>query len=158
MSPWQYTIFIVYQIKCRVIDWHVVFICRDQRQTRKRRVTWRDVTRRDVTWRISEPSASRNLCTDRPSSVTLFSGARSFSKRGGSFFLSRNVIQFTEHKSTLSCPRESVIFLCSEPAQSRTHTQAPFPYHTYRILPSSVPLKIPLYMTTSVFAFASTTT
>ena len=26
MSPWQYTIFIVYKIKCCVIDWHVVFI------------------------------------------------------------------------------------------------------------------------------------
>jgi len=27
MSPWQYTIFIVYKIKCCVVDWHVVFIC-----------------------------------------------------------------------------------------------------------------------------------
>jgi len=27
MSPWQYTIFIVYKIKCSVIDWQVVFIC-----------------------------------------------------------------------------------------------------------------------------------
>jgi len=27
MSPWQYTIFIAYKIKCCVIDWHVVFIC-----------------------------------------------------------------------------------------------------------------------------------
>ena len=27
MSPWQYTIFTVYKIKCCVIDWHVVFIC-----------------------------------------------------------------------------------------------------------------------------------
>ena len=27
MSPWQYTIFIVYKIKCCVIDWHVLFIC-----------------------------------------------------------------------------------------------------------------------------------
>jgi len=27
MSPWQYTIFIVYKIKCCVIDWHIVFIC-----------------------------------------------------------------------------------------------------------------------------------
>ena len=26
MSPWQYTIFIVYKIKCCVIDWHVVFV------------------------------------------------------------------------------------------------------------------------------------
>jgi len=26
MSPWQYTIFIVYKIQCCVIDWHVVFI------------------------------------------------------------------------------------------------------------------------------------
>ena len=26
MSPWQYTIFIVYKIKCCVIDWHFVFI------------------------------------------------------------------------------------------------------------------------------------
>ena len=27
MSPWQYTIFIVYKIKFCVIDWHVVFLC-----------------------------------------------------------------------------------------------------------------------------------
>ena len=27
MSPWQYTVFIVYKIKCCVIGWHVVFIC-----------------------------------------------------------------------------------------------------------------------------------
>ena len=27
MSPWQYTIFIVYKIKCCLIDWHFVFIC-----------------------------------------------------------------------------------------------------------------------------------
>jgi len=27
MSSWQYTIFILYKIKCCVIDWHVVFIC-----------------------------------------------------------------------------------------------------------------------------------
>ena len=27
MSPWQYTNFIVYKMKCCVIDWHVVFIC-----------------------------------------------------------------------------------------------------------------------------------
>ena len=27
MSPWQYTIFIVYKIKCSVIDWQVVFVC-----------------------------------------------------------------------------------------------------------------------------------
>jgi len=26
MSPWQYAIFIVYKIKCCVMDWHVVFI------------------------------------------------------------------------------------------------------------------------------------
>jgi len=26
MSPWQYTIFIVYKIKCCVTDWQVVFI------------------------------------------------------------------------------------------------------------------------------------
>jgi len=26
MSPWQYTIFIVYKIKCCVIDWHVVLL------------------------------------------------------------------------------------------------------------------------------------
>ena len=26
-KPWQYTICIVYKIKCSVIDWHVVFIC-----------------------------------------------------------------------------------------------------------------------------------
>jgi len=27
ISPWQYTIFIVYKIMCCVIDWDVVFIC-----------------------------------------------------------------------------------------------------------------------------------
>ena len=27
MSPWQYTIFIEYKVKCCVIDWHVVFVC-----------------------------------------------------------------------------------------------------------------------------------
>jgi len=27
MSPWQYTIFIVYKTKCCVIDWHILFIC-----------------------------------------------------------------------------------------------------------------------------------
>ena len=89
-------------------------------------------------------------------SVTLFSGAYCFSNRRESFFLSRNIMQFTEHKSTLSCPRDSCHWSVLWATQSRTHTQAPFPYDTYRILPSSVPLKVLLYMTISVFAFAST--
>jgi len=31
MSPWQYTIFIVYKIRCCVIDWQVIFMCCDSK-------------------------------------------------------------------------------------------------------------------------------